>query len=139
MIIPLGYYYFDNINESNDDEKKYSDSIKYGFNITTNSPNVKYLVKFPIPSNWELENDIIETEGNPEIRRTREDVEITKRLSGTTIETVDYIAINGSGSTKMVFGLEREKISGINFPEQDYINLTIAIFAVRIFIIKMKQ
>jgi len=111
------------------DKNNYLDRVEYGFNITTDSPEVQYLLKFPIPSNWELENYVVSSEGNPSIYRTTEVIIRERFYYGPTPETTDYIVINGSGNSKMTFAMKKNEIRGINFPEQDFSNNTMSIFA----------
>jgi hypothetical protein len=114
--------------DEKNEEKENLSYIEYGFNITTNSSDVNYLVKFPIPSNWELENNIIESEGNPEIIRTQEVIFRNKYYYGPTPEITDYIVINGTGNSKMIFGMKPKVIRNVSFPSQDFNNNTMTIY-----------
>jgi hypothetical protein len=110
------------------EDSQYRDRIEYGFEIRTNSTEIKYSIKFPIPFNWELKNDIENSEGNVTFTQTTE-TRIRNTFNGPEEYTLDYIEINGTGNSNITFVKEAKRISGIHFPNQDWPNNTMDVYS----------
>ena len=110
------------------EDSQYHDRIEYGFEIRTNSTEIEYLLKFPIPFNWELIDYIEYSEGNVTFTQTTE-TRIREAYGGSEEYIIPYLVINGSGNSKMIFTKEAKKISTIHFPEQDWPNGTMDVYS----------